>query len=164
MNIFSELFDRLMKHEGGYVNHPSDPGGETMWGVTKRVARQYGYTGNMRDLPKSTAQNIADKLYWQAINGDKLDRAIAWQLVDAAYNHGNRNAVKMLQRAVGVKDDGIIGNITLTAVSNMDKNDVIFKFNAERIEFFTNIRTFNVFGRGWMRRVAGNLRWAAVDN
>ena len=164
MAIFDTLFDRLMKHEGGYANNPADPGGETMWGVTKRVAREYGYTGAMRQLPKATAQQIADKLYWQAIQGDKLDRAIAWQLVDAAYNHGNRNAVKMLQRAVGVADDGIIGNVTISAVNAMDKNDVLFKFNAERIEFFCNIGTFNVFGKGWMRRVAGNLRWAAVDN
>ena len=74
-----------------------------------------------------------------------------WQLVDAAYNHGNRNAVKMLQRAVGVKDDGIIGNVTISAVNAMDKNDVLFKFNAERIEFFCNIGTFNVFGKGFSK-------------
>ncbi len=125
MNVFTELFDRLMAHEGGYVNHPNDPGGETMWGVTKRVARAHGYNGPMRSLPKSLAQEIADKSYWQAIQGDKLDRAIAWQLVDAAYNHGNRNAVKFLQRAVGVSDDGIIGPRTLAAVNAKDKNDVL---------------------------------------
>lgn len=164
MAIFDKLFDRLMQHEGGYANNPADPGGETMWGVTKNVARQFGYTGSMRDLPKATAQQIADKLYWQVVQGDKIDSAIAWQLVDAAYNHGNKNAVKFLQRAVGAVDDGVLGNQTLAAVNAMDKNDVILKFNAERIEFFTNIKTFNVFGRGWMRRVAGNLRWAATDN
>lgn len=162
--LFDGLFDRLMKNEGGYVNNPSDPGGETMWGVTKTVARQFGYTGAMRQLPKATAQQIADKLYWQAVQGDRLDRAIAWQLLDAAYNHGNRNAVRMLQRAVGVPDDGVIGNQTLSAISAIDKNDVLLKFNAERIEFFTSLGTFGVFGKGWMRRVATNLRWAATDN
>ena len=161
---FSPLFDRLMKHEGGYVNHPNDPGGETNWGVTKRVAREYGYYGDMRQLPKSTANQIAEKLYWNAIHGDKLDKSVAWQVMDAAYNHGNRNAIRMLQRAVGVSDDGIIGNITLSAVNNMDKNDVILRFNAERLEFYTKLRTFGSFGRGWANRVAGNLRWAAKDN
>lgn len=164
MGIFTDLFDRLMEHEGGYVNHPNDPGGETMWGVTKRVARAYGYNGPMRTLPKATAQEIANKLYWQAIHGDELDRAIAWQLVDAAYNHGNSNAVKFLQRAVGASADGIIGPHTLAAVKAKDKNDVILLFNAERLEFYTNLRTWPTFGRGWARRVAGNLRWAAKDN
>lgn len=164
MSKFNEFFDRLMQHEGGYVNHPNDPGGETMWGVTKRVARGHGYNGPMRSLPKSLAQEIADKSYWQAIQGDKLDRAIAWQLVDAAYNHGNRNAVKFLQRAVGVSDDGIIGPRTLAAVNAKDKNDVLMLFNAERLEFYTKLGTWQTFGRGWARRIAGNLRWAAKDN
>lgn len=161
---FDPLFDRLMNHEGGYVNHPNDPGGETNWGVTKRVARQYGYNGDMRKLPRSTARNIAEKLYWDVINGDKLDKSVAWQVMDAAYNHGNRNAIKMLQRAVGTNDDGVIGPKTLGATNAMDKNDVILLFCAERLEFYAKLSTFFTFGRGWVRRVAGNLRWAAKDN
>ncbi|WP_333954216.1 glycoside hydrolase family 108 protein [Psychrobacter sp. S4(2024)] len=164
MSYFDNFFDRLMKHEGGYVNHPKDPGGETMWGVTKRVAVAHGYAGPMHQLPKATAQKIADKSYWQAIHGDELPRAVAWQVVDAAYNHGNRNAVKFLQRAIGVNDDGIIGPKTLAAVKAMDQNDIVFKFNAERLEFYTKLGTWATFGRGWTRRIAGNLRWAASDN
>ena len=119
MANFDILFNRLMEHEGGYINHPSDPGGETMWGVTKRVARANGYNGSMRQLPKATAQAIAHKDYWRAIKGDDLPDDVAWQVFDAAYNHGNRQAIKFLQRAVGItgKDvDGIIGNQTLSAV------------------------------------------------
>ncbi|WP_131669260.1 glycoside hydrolase family 108 protein [Psychrobacter pygoscelis] len=164
MSIFNDLFDRLMGHEGGYVNNPKDPGGETMWGVTKRVARAYGYNGPMRQLPKATAQAIADKLYWQAVHGDELDPLIAWQVLDAAYNHGNRQAIKFLQKAVGASTDGIIGPRTLAAVKAKDKNDVVLLFNAERLEFYTNLRTWLTFGRGWARRVAGNLRYAAQDN
>ncbi len=164
MSTFDELFSRSMDHEGGYVNHKNDPGGETMWGVTKRVAQAHGYHGNMRDLPKATAQRIADKSYWQAINGDELPRAVAWQVVDAAYNHGNKQAVKFLQRAIGVAADGIIGAKTLAAVKAMDQNDVILLFLAERLEFFTNLRIWQTFGKGWARRIAGNLRWAAKDN
>ena len=164
MSYFDNFFDRLMKHEGGYVNHPKDPGGETMWGVTKRVAVAHGYHGPMRQLPKATAQKIADKSYWQAIHGDELPRAVAWQVVDAAYNHGNRNAVKFLQRAIGANDDGIIGPKTLAPVKAMDQNDIVFKFNAERLEFYTKLGTWATFGRGWTRRIAVNLRWAANDN
>ncbi len=161
---FAPLFDRLMKHEGGYVNHPNDPGGETKWGVTKRVARKFGYRGSMRNFPKSTANEIAEKLYWEKVKGGELDKAIAWQILDASYNHGVRRSIKFLQKAVGVNDDGIIGDITLGAVNAMDKNDVIFLFNAERLEFYARLGTFRTFGRGWTRRVAGNLRWASRDN
>lgn len=164
MSIFESLFNRLMQHEGGYVNHPNDPGGETMYGVTKRVAQAHGYFGDMRKLPKSTAKAITEKSYYKAVKGDQLDRLIAWQLTDAAYNHGNRQAVKFLQRAVGVTADGLIGPRTLAAVAEMDKNDVVFLFLAERLEFFTNLRIWQTFGKGWARRIVGNLRYAAADN
>ena len=161
---FTEIFARLMKHEGGYVNHPRDPGGETMYGVTKRVAVAHGYNGPMRKLPLATAQAIADKSYFKAVSGDKMDRLIAWQLTDAAYNHGPRRAVKFLQAAAGVSQDGIIGPRTMAAVEAMDKNDVVLLFNAERLEFYTNLRTWLTFGKGWARRSAQNLRYAASDN
>lgn len=164
MNMFTKWFDRLMLHEGGYVNDPRDAGGETMWGVTKRVAVAHGYNGRMRDLPKSTARAIAEKSYYLAVKGDKLDPAISWQLTDAAYNHGNRQAVKFLQRAVGASADGLIGPRTIAAVNAMDKNDVVMLFLAERLEFFTNLRSWTAFGKGWARRVATNLRFAVEDN
>mgnify|MGYP000674802498 CR=1 FL=1 len=151
-------------HFGYEFNHPSDPGGETMYGVTKRVAQAHGYWGDMRKLPKSLAKEITEKSYYKAVKGDQLDRLIAWQLTDAAYNHGNRRAVKFLQAAVGASQDGLIGPRTLAAVAAMDKNDVVYLFNAERIEFYTRLRTWQTFGRGWARRVAGNLRFAASDN
>lgn len=167
MSVFDTIFERLMLHEGGYVNHPNDPGGETMWGVTKRVAQAHGYYGPMRQLPKETANRITEQSYYKAIKGDQLDRLIAWQLTDAAYNHGNRQAVKFLQQAIGFTGksvDGLIGPSTLGAVAKMDKNDIVLLFNAERIEYYTGLRTWISFGKGWARRVAGNLRYAAADN
>ena len=164
MSIYDMIFDRLMDHEGGYVNHPDDPGGETMYGVTKRVANAHGYWGDMRKLPKSLAKQITEKSYYKAVKGDQLDRLIAWQLTDAAYNHGKRQAVKFLQRAVGASADGLIGPRTLAAVAAMDKNDVVLLFNAERLEFFTNLRIWQTFGKGWARRIVKNLRYAAADN
>lgn len=164
MSVFDAIFERLMQHEGGYVNHPNDPGGETMYGVTKRVAQAHGYWGDMRKLPKSLAKQITEKSYYNAVKGDQLDRLIAWQLTDAAYNHGPKQAVKFLQRAVGASADGLIGPRTLEAVAAMDKNDVVLLFNAERIDFYTGLRGWVSFGKGWARRVANNLRFAAVDN
>lgn len=167
MRVFDAIFERLMLHEGGYVNHPHDPGGETMWGVTKRVAVAHGYHGAMRRLPKETAKRITEQSYYKAVKGDQLDRLIAWQLTDAAYNHGNRQAVKFLQRAIGLTGksvDGLIGPATLGAIAKMDINDVVLLFNAERIEFYTGLRGWISFGKGWARRVAGNLRYAAADN
>lgn len=164
MSVFNTIFERLQLHEGGYVNHPNDPGGETMYGVTKRVAQEHGYWGDMRCLPKSLAKKITEQSYYKAVKGDQLDRLIAWQLTDAAYNHGKRQAVKFLQRAVGASADGLIGPRTLAAVAAMDKNDVVLLFNAERLEFFTNLRIWQTFGKGWARRIAKNLRYAAVDN
>ena len=160
---WDEIFDRLMQHEGGYVNHPSDPGGETMWGVTKRVAVANGYTGAMRNMPKSLAKQIAYKDYWLKSGCDHYDPAIAYQVIDAAYNHGVGQSIKFLQRAVGVADDGIAGSATRAAVKAKLVADVVMLFNAHRLEFYANLGTWPTFGRGWARRVAGNLRHGAAD-
>lgn len=160
---FDQAFDRLISHEGGYVNHPSDPGGETMFGVTKRVATAHGYYGNMRDLPRDTAKRIAREAYWDRIKADQYDGAIGFQVFDAAYNHGIGNAVRFLQRAVGVADDGQIGPVSLAAIKRMSVPDVLARFNAERLEFYTKLTTWPDFGRGWARRVAANLKYQAED-
>lgn len=160
---FIQAFDRLMDHEGGYVNHPRDPGGETMWGITKRVAMAEGYTGDMRKLPREEAKRIAEIAYWNRIQAYKYDGAIAYQVMDAAFNHGIENAVRFLQRAAGVADDGDIGPRTITAVRAASVTDLLMRFNAERLEFYTKLSTWDSFGKGWARRVVGNLRFAAAD-
>lgn len=160
---FDMAFDRLIGHEGGYSNHPSDPGGETMWGVTARVARANGYTGPMNLLSRERAKAIAKVAYWDRIKADQYSAAIAFQVFDAAYNHGIENAVRFLQRAAGVADDGHIGPVTLMAVQSMTVSDVLARFNAERLEFYTKLSTWDKFGKGWARRVAGNLRFQAED-
>jgi lysozyme family protein len=161
---FSEIFERLIGHEGGYVNHPKDPGGETNWGVTITTARANGYTGSMRSMSKADAKEIYEKAFWQRARCDQYHSGIGFQLFDAAVNHGIGNAIRMLQRAVGVADDGAIGSITLTAINSMPLNDVILRFNAERLNFYTKLSTFSTFGKGWVNRVAGNLNYASGDN
>lgn len=160
---FDQAFKRLMKNEGGYVNHPRDPGGETMYGVTKRVAIANGYKGSMRNLPIEFAEKVARKSYWDTTRCDDLDPLVASQLFDAAYNHGPRNAVKFLQRAVGVTADGMIGPMTIAATNAKPPYSVVLNFLSERLDFFTRIGTWSTFGKGWSRRIAEQLAFAAKD-
>lgn len=152
-----------MRHEGAYSNHPNDPGGATMWGITEAVARKHGYAGDMRKLPRETAKAIYRESYWSAARADEFHPSIAFQVFDAAVNHGTGNAIRLLQRAVNVIDDGIVGPATLAAVQLADPADVLMRFNAERLDFYTGLGTWQSFGRGWARRVAGNLRYGAAD-
>jgi len=159
---FDEAFDHLMESEGGYVDHPADPGGETMWGITARVARQAGYAGPMKYLPKDTAKTIARNQYWMAVRADELPEGVRFDVFDACYNSGAKQAIRLLQRAVGVPDDGVIGPQTLNAVRAQKAPAVAMRFNAERIEFLAALPTWGSFGKGWARRVAKNLRIAAT--
>ena len=161
MSDFNKAFDLLIGNEGGYVNNPKDPGGETNWGITKTVAVANGYAGDMRSMPKDTAKGIYKKMYWDKLQCDQLPFVVAFQLFDAGVNHGNAQAVKFLQRALSVTDDGVIGAKTIAAVSKMDDLQLAVLFNAERIEFYAALKTFSTFGKGWVRRVASNLKLAA---
>lgn len=160
---FDEVFERTMGHEGGYVNNPKDPGGETIWGITIATARVNGYTGAMRYMKRDQAKEIYRKAYWERAKCAQYNSAIGFQMFDAAVNHGIGNAIRILQRAVGVADDGLIGKITLSAINQKSLDDVLVLFNAERLEFYAKLKTFPEFGRGWTRRVASNLRYAAGD-
>ncbi|ENX33921.1 hypothetical protein F889_02585 [Acinetobacter colistiniresistens] len=160
---FQDALKRVLKHEGGYVNHPSDPGGETNYGITKATAQYYGYKGSMKDIPMDMVERIYKNQFWDALSCDSFPFSFAFQYFDAGVNHGLVNARKILQRALGVKDDGIVGLITLNEVRKQPQFALISLFNAERIQFYTRIKTFNTFGKGWMSRVSGNLKYAADD-
>ena len=160
MGDFDKAFDLLIGNEGGYVNNPKDPGGETNWGITKAVAVANEYAGDMRSMPKETAKTIYKKMYWDKLKCDQLPFVVAFQLFDAGVNHGNSQAVKFLQRALSVTDDGVIGAKTIAAVSKLKDLQIVMLFNAERIEFYAALKTFSTFGKGWVRRVASNLKLA----
>lgn len=160
MSQFNEIINRVLAHEGGYVNDSRDPGGETQWGISKR---SYPHL-NIRALTRADAVEIYRKDFWQRVQGDQLPRAFAFQALDAAVNHGIGNAARWIQRAAGVADDGVIGPRTMAAVASKEPTDLVLLFNAERLEFYAKLGTFDTFGKGWTRRVAGNLRYAAQDN
>jgi lysozyme family protein len=158
---FDEAFDILLGHEGGYSNHPSDPGGETMWGITRRVAVKEGYTGDMHVLPREKAKEIYRKRYWNAMRCDSMPDALKYTLFDAAVNSGPEQATVWLQRALDVRDDGVLGPLTLEAAQRGNGLRLAIKVNAERLDFMTSLPTWGAFGRGWARRIVGNLKGLA---
>jgi lysozyme family protein len=161
MNNFDRAFDDLIGNEGGYVNHQDDPGGETNWGITAKVARRYGYIGQMIDLPKETAKGIYGNLYWLPVF-DLIPYQVSFQLFDGAVNSGLTQSVKWLQRALKVNDDGIFGPITLHHALTSDPLRLIILYNAARLEYLTNLKTWPSFGKGWARRIATNLKIGAA--
>lgn len=154
---------RVIDHEGGYVDHPDDPGGETNYGITIATARNFGYTGEMRDLPLSVAVDIYKQLYWDTISADEMPFSVAFQVFDGGVNHGIKRSVRWLQESIGATPDGIVGAQTIEYVNREQEHDVVLTYNAQRIQFYTSLQTFKTFGRGWMRRVAQNLEYATFD-
>lgn len=155
---FAEAFVKLLGHEGGFVDHPDDPGGATRWGVTERVARANGYQGDMREFPQSLAMDIYRREYWAPVRADELPPAVRYAVFDAAVNSGVTQAVRWLQRAVGVADDGRIGPVTLAAVQSANPEATLRRMLALRLDFMTRLQNWPSFSRGWARRIADLLR------
>lgn len=151
---FEKAFTLLMGSEGRYSNNPHDPGGETMWGVTKRAALRWGYAGRMVDLPRETAKQIAKAEYWNPHNCDALPLALAFQVFDTAYNGGE--AVKWLQECLSVGADGNVGPQTIAAAQAADPWRVVALFNAKRLVYLASLKQA-VFADGRMVRIANNL-------
>lgn len=154
---FDQAFDRLLGFEGGYSNHPQDTGGETMWGVTAWVARQHGYMGLMRDLPRSTAQAIYRKMYWDACRCDELPDRINYVVFDGAVNSGTSQSIVWLQRALKVHDDSIIGPVTIRAACESIDPLLPARMLAHRLRMMSSLSTWPAFGRGWANRIATNI-------
>lgn len=160
MKTFDDAFTALIGNEGGYSYNPADPGGETMYGITKNVAVAHGYTGSMKSLPLATAKQIAKAAYWDVLSLDQLDPMVAYQVFDAGYNSGVSIAAKWLQRAVGTQPDGVIGPLTIKAVQITPPHIVVFRLLSQRLSFYTGLSTWGTFGKGWANRIANNLNIA----
>lgn len=157
---FQDAFDRLIGHEGGYVNNPDDPGGETNWGISKR-----SYPGtDIKTLTREGAKAIYLRDFWSRIKGDKLFDGVAYQLFDFAVNSGIDTAVRHFQRALGVADDGHWGPISQAAANAMSETDALMLINAERLDYMTRLSNWPHASKGWSRRIAQNLRYGAQDS
>lgn len=157
--MFETFFDRLMGHEGGYVNDPHDPGGETNWGISKRAYPNI----DIKNLTREGAKAIYLMDFWYKINAYKLPNGIAFQLFDFAVNSGIKTAIKCLQRAIGVKCDGRWGPISRAAMNKTSETDIIMCFIAERLDFMTKLKNWPIASKGWIRRMAQDLRYGAID-
>lgn len=157
----SENWDRcletILHHEGGYVNHPKDPGGETNLGVTKRVYEEWGGTKDMKDLTVEDVSPIYKKNYWDRVKGDDLPAGLDLCVFDFGVNAGTGRAAKYLQSMVGATPDGAIGPATLRAVSTFVDSEgiagAIDAYQGARQKYYEQLSTFETFGRGWTRRV-----------
>lgn len=154
---FDQAFHKLLGHEGAYSNHPNDPGGETMWGVTIAVARQNGYAGAMKDMPVDVAKRIYKAQYWDAVRADEMPAGLRYPLFDAAVNSGVGQAIRWLQRALQLADDGRIGPITLAAAKQSNTEVIQRRMLSQRLRFMTNLSNWSSFSRGWARRIADLL-------
>ena len=143
-------FDRavamVLKHEGGYVNDSRDPGGETRYGISKRA---YPDVDILR-LTEDEAKAIYRRDYWDKLRTDEIPEELAICLFDAAVNMGRDRAVRLLQRACGVAQDGVMGGNTIAAANRLP--EAVVRFSAERVIAYTGIRGFDTFGKGWLRR------------
>jgi lysozyme family protein len=154
---FDSALAHVLKHEGGYVNHPADPGGMTNLGVTKRVWEEWvGHDVDektMRSLTPEMVGPLYKKKYWDKVKGDDLPSGVDYVVFDAAVNSGPGRAAKWLQACVGVEQDGGIGPKTLAAVKTFE-GDLIGDYNKRRLSFLSDLPHWGTFGKGWSRRVA----------
>lgn len=170
--MFDKSFDRTIGHEGGFQADPKDRGNWTTGVIGKGELKgtKFGISAmtypklDIKNLTVEQAKAIYKKDFWDALGMDRFPTALQFQLFDAAINHSWRRTVQILQRAVGVTDDGVIGPKTIAAVNAEELNDLLMNFLAERIEYFTKLSTFATYAKGWMVRCANNLRLATQDN
>lgn len=157
---FAASLSLVLKHEGGWSNHPRDPGGATMKGVIQRVYDAYRKRNGLRrqsvrNIAESELQDIYKAQYWNAIKGDALPRGVDYCVFDGAVNSGPSQSAKWLQRALGVRADGVIGMVTLGAVdAHPDKAALVKAICAKRMSFLQRLRHWLTFKRGWTRRVS----------
>lgn len=155
-------FERAMKvlavHEGGYSDHPKDPGGATMKGVTQRTyaayrARKGLEKRHVRQIEDAEVSEIYRGQYWDAIRADDLPPGVAYCVFDAAVNSGPGRAVRWLQEVIGAKVDGIVGNETLAKAADLDPEFIIAALCAKRLDFMRGLKHWPTFKNGWTRRV-----------
>jgi lysozyme family protein len=155
---WDECFAMVLKHEGGYVNHPKDPGGMTNLGVTKRAWEQYVdhdvTEADMRALTPETVKPFYKAMYWDKIKGDDLPSGVDYAAYDLAVNSGVGRAAKYLQQIAGVPADGIIGRMSMEAIKACDAAEMVDSICDRRLDFLKALPTWDTFGKGWGRRVA----------
>lgn len=163
---FDKCMDFVLHHEGGFVDHPEDPGGATNLGCTKATWEKWiGRPCTVDEIKALTPEGVGPlykQKYWDKVQGDDLPTGVDYCVFDTAINSGPGRAAKFLQEAVGVTADGAIGPMTLAAVRDADPRQVIEAYSAARLTFLQELPTWATFGRGWGRRVTDVRRQALL--
>lgn len=161
---FTNCLPVTLAYEGGWADHPRDPGGATMKGITLAVYRAYrpaATKADLRAISDIEVEMIYRNGYWKPIRGDDLPPGVDLATFDFGVNSGTSRAAKYLQRAVGVDADGKIGNVTIAAVRSANGREVIQRLCGMRLSFVRSLSIFDAFGKGWSRRIA-NVEAKAV--
>jgi lysozyme family protein len=172
MTSFDVAMARLLPHEGGYSSDAGDAGNWTggRVGQGKLLGTKFGIAANtypdldIKNLTWEQAKGIYRRDFWEKIGGDRLKGAAGYVVLDAAINSGIGQATRWVQRAVGAKQDGIMGPATRAAIDATDPNDIAFRVMGFRLQFMTELATWPRYGKGWARRIAAGLLYAADDN
>jgi lysozyme family protein len=155
--MFKRCLDLVLKSEGGYVNHPSDPGGRTNLGVTQAVWEEWvGHPVSENDMKALTAEKVSpmyEMKYWRTSYCEKLPQGLNLLVFSMAVNSGSGRAVKLLQRTLGLVEDGAIGPITMGKINECSAVDLVEKYSATRKAFYEGLKTFPIFGAGWVNRL-----------
>ncbi len=161
---FAECLPLILKHEGGYVDHPRDPGGATNLGVTIGTLSEWlGRPATKAEVKALTAADVApiyEARYWRAAGCDRLPRGLDYAVFDFAVNSGVSRAVRVMQAAAAVTTDGMVGPNTLAAVDRIGAAEMVRRVQERRETFLRSLSTFPTFGKGWMRRVEDVTRQA----
>jgi lysozyme family protein len=156
---FERALAAVLKHEGGFVDHPKDPGGATNKGITLATFRRFvKRDGTVADLKAITNEQVAKCYrahYWNAVRGDELPPGLDYAVFDFAVNSGPSRAARYLQGLIGVEADGKIGPATIKAVNLHLNRELINALCDQRMAFLRRLNTFPTFGKGWTRRVDG---------
>lgn len=155
---FETALGAVLRHEGGYVDHPRDPGGATNMGITRATLAAFRgrpvTKAEVRGLTADEAGRIYRERYWNAVRGDELPAGVDLAVFDAAVNSGPSRAIRWLQGALALARDGRMGPATLAAARMAEPGALIRSFSAARLAFLRGLPTWPEFGRGWRRRVA----------
>jgi len=161
---YDKCLETILHHEGGYVNHPKDPGGETNLGVTKKVYQEHGGTKDMKDLLVEDVAPIYKKGYWDKMKGDELPGGLDLCVFDFGVNAGPGRAAKFLQQMIGTVVDGGIGPNTLAKLEEYirenGEHEAVNKYQEMRQKYYEKLSTFDTFGKGWTRRVEETTKLA----
>ena len=145
---FETAVNTTLQYEGGYVNDPNDPGGETNFGISKKAYPNL----DIKNLTVDDAKAIYKRDYWDKLNLDALPDGISSCVFDSAVNQGPKEAIILLQRAAGVNADGILGPMSLAAVKAKDPIHLIRDFTVQRILMYSSLSIWNNYSKNWTQR------------